>query len=754
MKKIFLLLCILLLSSQIMAQVVLNKEAEVKRLYELIIEYQNKKDYLSVMNSILRILELEPNDFQAKQYLLAGLRGYFDLISQNEYILIESLKHIKQIDDIGQLPLSNMIAFYYNSYKLDELKNLLREIIISDTSKLSINITPLLNINKEKDPELFREIINTVRPYVRDNQLSSWLMLSIYSEDNLGLEKMFAELNIRIEDVTLCMDTSELNSLLNIYINSYTEGGAVIMDEIFVRFKECFEKNDPIKLAIFYYKHNLTEELVAALDKIENEKLKIKPRFQDILRIDREINPVLADRLIKVYLSQISLSSLDRTQYINYLYSMSLYDELSNVLDMIEKNNIKLSVSLTDFSEIEVKKNVVIANRIFSLYWKGLDQNEISKSNDVKSLYQCIKQLYLAQLGYYCSILINRIDKLIQSQEDDYSILVIKGIITLLSDNERLALRIFNQISILGYKEEKEYLAQELNWWNSAINSDLINRALSLLSENLNKDEAISLTGEDGQHTESVKSKEIKIVNPDKSMYHALLIGVKDYNESKLNLVYPLTDVNNLAKVIVENYTFSIENVKILENPTRADIFRTLIEYRSNLSENDNLLIFYAGHGWWDEDMEQGYWLPANAELNIRVNWITNSEITEYVKAIKTKHTLLVSDACFSGSIFKTRSMFVNTNRNIDLVYGKPSRKAITSGTLISVPDKSVFIEYLLKKLEDNQEKYLPAEKLYLNFRDAVTNNSINKQRPLYGEIWNSGDEGGDFIFVKKTTDE
>jgi hypothetical protein len=75
----------------------------------------------------------------------------------------------------------------------------------------------------------------------------------------------------------------------------------------------------------------------------------------------------------------------------------------------------------------------------------------------------------------------------------------------------------------------------------------------------------------------------------------------------------------------------------------------------------------------------------------------------------------------------------------------------MTSGTLTAVPDESVFVSYLIQRLADNKNKYLPAENLYYNIKDAVINNSPTNQTPQYGVISQAGDEGGGtFIFIRK----
>jgi hypothetical protein len=111
---------------------------------------------------------------------------------------------------------------------------------------------------------------------------------------------------------------------------------------------------------------------------------------------------------------------------------------------------------------------------------------------------------------------------------------------------------------------------------------------------------------------------------------------------------------------------------------------------------------------------------------------------------------LLVTDACFSGGIFKTRAVFENASTAIETLYLRKSRKAMTSGTLEKVPDKSVFIDALLHRLEENQEPYVAAEELFSGIRREVIDKSPNNQVPQYGEVGQTGDEGGEFIFIKK----
>jgi hypothetical protein len=233
--------------------------------------------------------------------------------------------------------------------------------------------------------------------------------------------------------------------------------------------------------------------------------------------------------------------------------------------------------------------------------------------------------------------------------------------------------------------------------------------------------------------------------------YYALVIAVQDYVDPVIpTLQNPLQDAQNLITTLSTYYKFDKKNITLLKNPSRNSVIQTFDQLAKKLTKDDNLLIFYAGHGYWDEQLRQGFWLPADARQNSRTEWISNGTIRDYVAGVPTRHTLLISDACFSGGIFKTRDAFSNAQPAIRELYKLPSRKAMTSGMMKAVPDKSVFVEYLIKRLKENKEQLLSAEVLFSSFRQAVINNSPNGQIPQYGEIRETGDEGGDFVFERR----
>jgi len=236
----------------------------------------------------------------------------------------------------------------------------------------------------------------------------------------------------------------------------------------------------------------------------------------------------------------------------------------------------------------------------------------------------------------------------------------------------------------------------------------------------------------------------------DKERYYALLIGCNDYlNESIVDLDYPCLDVKAIAEVLTKRYSFNPDQVVLLLNPTRKVIISEFERLGKTITEHDNLLIFYAGHGFWDEHFKQGYWLPIDASKENRSEWISNGTVRDFIRGIRSRHTLLIADACFSGAIFKSRKAFTKSQRAFQELHKLPSRKAIASSThSMEVPDRSVFVEYLIKRLKENTDTYFSSEQLFANLRQVVIVNSPTNQVPQYGEIREAGDEGGDFVFV------
>jgi len=238
--------------------------------------------------------------------------------------------------------------------------------------------------------------------------------------------------------------------------------------------------------------------------------------------------------------------------------------------------------------------------------------------------------------------------------------------------------------------------------------------------------------------------------------YFALIIGIDTYSGEWNPLRNAVNDAKAVAAQLAGSYEFQSIRTLYNEQATRASILREYEWLIANVGANDNLLIFYSGHGDYKEALQRGFWVPADAKTSSIAEMISNTDIQAFLSGIKSKHTFLIADACFSGDIFRGKTLTIpyeNSFKYYNQIYSKNSRTALTSGGVEPVMDggkdgHSVFTYYLLKSLSSNQNQFFDASQLFNDIKIAVVNNS--NQTPAFSPIINTGDEGGQFIFIKK----
>ena len=232
--------------------------------------------------------------------------------------------------------------------------------------------------------------------------------------------------------------------------------------------------------------------------------------------------------------------------------------------------------------------------------------------------------------------------------------------------------------------------------------------------------------------------------------YHALVIGIANY-EFLPKLKTAVNDAKAVSRTLKEEYGFKVTT---LIDSERGDILDTLDEYRETLGPDDNLLIYYAGHGWLDEDSDRGYWLPVDAKPKRRRGWVSNATVTDTLKVLAAKHVMVVADSCYSGTLVRGVEMGTRT-RGGDYwkkMAAKWARVAITSGGLEPVADKgggdnSPFAKAFIDALGDN-DTIMDGTQLFSKLRRPVM--VAAQQTPQYSDVRQAGHDGGDFLFVRK----
>lgn len=248
---------------------------------------------------------------------------------------------------------------------------------------------------------------------------------------------------------------------------------------------------------------------------------------------------------------------------------------------------------------------------------------------------------------------------------------------------------------------------------------------------------------------EFIETKPHSYLGMDFGKYSALVIGNNNYKYLP-RLKSAKNDAKEVAEVLKSQYGFK---VKLLLDANRSDILLALSNLRWNLNKLDNLLIYYAGHGWMDEEADEGYWLPIDARKDNMLAWISNSSITSNLRALKAKHVLIVADSCYSGKLARGVHIVNKTPGYLTRLSTKRARCVISSGGLEPVIDTggdglhSVFATAFLNALKENND-IMDGAQLFNKLRRPVMLNS--DQTPEYSDIRKAGHEGGEFLFVRK----
>jgi len=244
--------------------------------------------------------------------------------------------------------------------------------------------------------------------------------------------------------------------------------------------------------------------------------------------------------------------------------------------------------------------------------------------------------------------------------------------------------------------------------------------------------------------------KQDTIPNLNYGEYYALVIGNDNYQDQDLKpLKNAINDANAVAELLRSEYGFKVD---ILTDASREETLKAFSKIRKLASKKDNVLIYYAGHGWSNEATDDGFWLPVDSSMDNEVNWIPNTDIIRSVRRMDAKHVIVVADSCFSGTLTRGVSIVKKETNFIEKIVNKKARTVLTSGGLEPVTDggslgHSIFASAFLSILSENQG-VLDGSNLFNLLREKVVINS--DQTPEYSGIRKTGHDGGDFLFVRQ----
>jgi hypothetical protein len=241
---------------------------------------------------------------------------------------------------------------------------------------------------------------------------------------------------------------------------------------------------------------------------------------------------------------------------------------------------------------------------------------------------------------------------------------------------------------------------------------------------------------------------------------HALVIANSTYC-CMGNLATPSNDAREVAATLESKYGFVVQ---VLTDATSKQMMLALHDYAVKLTPNDNLLIYYAGHGGTrDGPPDRAFWLGVDADPDTEVTgWISAENVRAKIKQMNVAQLLLVTDSCFAGSILKGTNTAivrrVTDESRLKMVWNRKARMVLTSGTDTPVVDSagdrnhSLFAKYFLQILRQN-DTVLSGEQLAYEITARIRKEAASlgvKQAPSYATLMDANHDFGEFFFVPK----
>ena len=226
---------------------------------------------------------------------------------------------------------------------------------------------------------------------------------------------------------------------------------------------------------------------------------------------------------------------------------------------------------------------------------------------------------------------------------------------------------------------------------------------------------------------------------------YLLLIGINNYLHCP-SLRNCVNDIAQFKEVMLTRYNYSEADIVELvdEEATKKNIFIEFRKLLAKITEADNLLIYFSGHGTYDDVLKEGFWVPVEANLGAVDEYMPNSSIQKILNVTQARHIFLISDSCYSGSLFSSYRSMELAERLENL----PSRWGLTSGrnevVMDGAGDNSPFAKSLLYQLR-HADAPLGVSNLCNRVVESVIAN-VN-QTPRGETLKVKGHEGGQFFF-------
>lgn len=224
----------------------------------------------------------------------------------------------------------------------------------------------------------------------------------------------------------------------------------------------------------------------------------------------------------------------------------------------------------------------------------------------------------------------------------------------------------------------------------------------------------------------------------------------------------PGADAVAVADTLRQHFGF---DVTLLQDATRQQLLAALGRLRMQAQPDDQVVIYYAGHGQMDEATARGYWIPVDGDQKDIARWVSVIDVTDQLAAMAARRVLVIADSCYAGTLAHSLIPRIDAALSaaqrqapLQQLARQRVRVAMTSGGLEPVVDggsvgHSLFARSLLDMLAQVRSP-VTAQELFaaVSARFAHLAGRLQiEQHPQYAPIGFAGHEAGDFVLVPRT---
>jgi len=239
---------------------------------------------------------------------------------------------------------------------------------------------------------------------------------------------------------------------------------------------------------------------------------------------------------------------------------------------------------------------------------------------------------------------------------------------------------------------------------------------------------------------------------------YALLFASNVYDYYS-DLVNPVLDAQTIGTELGENYGVVSE---VVINPTLAETASAIRDFATRTyNPEDNLMIFFAGHGIYDEVFREGYVISRDSRMDDvgKTSYLSHSNLRTMINNIDCPHIFLVMDVCFGGTFdphmaathrgAAVQYADISTKEFVERKLKYKTRLYLTSGGKEYVPDgRPGFHSPFARRFIESLRYYGGDDGVLTTSEILQFVEKVNPQ-PRFGEFGDN-EPGSDFILVIK----